>query len=185
MARYPALMPSLDHELAVRYPALFEPARWEWGGFDAQFSTVPPPDELVTNVHVVGFQGDQIVVCRARTREWFLPGGTREVGEGIETCVDRELREEAGARLAGPLRWIGAHYVVSDRPEPYRQHQPHPRAAWLWCAADVAVHGTPTNPPSPGANPMMRRGGDAMTEPPDSVLRRHASGRPLAVPPAR
>jgi len=139
-------MSSLDDDLAVRYPSLFAPTRWEWGGLDARFSTVPPPAGLVTNVHLVGFQGDRIVVCRAPEREWFLPGGTREDGESIDACADRELQEEAGARLASPLRWIGAHYVVNDRPEPYLPFQPHPRAAWLWCAADVHVTGTPTNP---------------------------------------
>jgi 8-oxo-dGTP diphosphatase len=132
---------------AARYPLLHAPQRWEWAGVDAVFSTGPPPDELVTNVHVVGFVGERIVVCRDARPVWFLPGGTREEGESIEACADRELREEAGVSLAGPLWWIGAHHCVSDRPEPYRPWQPHPKKAWLWCCAEVRWEGEPTNPP--------------------------------------
>ena len=114
---------------------------------DAQFSTEPPADELVTNVHVVGFLGERVVLCRDERDVWFLPGGTREPGESVEDCAARELVEEAGARLTGPLRWIGAHHCVSDRAEPYRPHQPHPEKAWLWCFADVELHTAPTLPP--------------------------------------
>lgn len=113
---------------------------------DAVFSTAVPPEHLVTNVHVVGFVGDRIVVCRDHPDVWFLPGGTREPGESIEDCAARELEEEAGARLAGPLSWIGAYRCTSDRPEPFRPHQPHPEKAWLWCMADVVLDGAPSNP---------------------------------------
>ena len=133
-----------DHR--ARYPHLHAPQRWEWGGFSAQFSTEPPPQDLVTNVHGVCFVGQDVVVCRDSRGAWFLPGGTREAGESIEACLARELREEAGATLVGLARWIGAHYCVSDHAEPYRAWQPHPRKAWLWCHADVTVDGAPTNP---------------------------------------
>ncbi|QIS24301.1 NUDIX domain-containing protein [Nocardia terpenica] len=113
---------------------------------DVQFATEPPPDELVTNVHVICFVGDEIVLCRDDREVWIVPGGTREAGESIADCVVRELREEAGASLAGPLRTIGAHYAVSDRPAPYKPWQPHPRKAWLWCTADVVLDSAPTNP---------------------------------------
>ncbi|NNH69028.1 NUDIX domain-containing protein [Nocardia uniformis] len=113
---------------------------------DVPFSTDPPPDELITNIHVVCFVDDRIVLCRDDRDAWLVPGGTREAGEAIEDCVIRELREEAGARLAGPLRWLGAHYATSDRPTPYREWQPHPHKAWLWCSAEVVLGGAPTNP---------------------------------------
>ncbi|GAB2540383.1 NUDIX hydrolase [Nocardia heshunensis] len=132
--------------LADRYPLLHAPARWEWGGLDVQFSTELPPDELVTNIHVVCFVGDRIVLCRDARDIWFLPGGTREAGESIEDCVIRELIEEAGAELTGPIHPIGAHYATTDHPTPYRPWQPHPHKAWLWCTADVELTGPPTNP---------------------------------------
>jgi 8-oxo-dGTP diphosphatase len=133
--------------LADRFPLLYTQQRWEWAGIDAVFSTELPADELVTNVHVVGFAGQQIVVCRDNRGVWLLPGGTREDGETIEDCVARELKEEAGARLAGPLNRIGAHHCLSDLPEPYRPWQPHPAKAWLWCEADVSVDSAPSCPP--------------------------------------
>src|SRR6185312_13655417 len=51
-----------DPGLAAAYPRLFAPQRWEWGGLDAQFTTEAPADALVTNVHVVGFSGDQVIL---------------------------------------------------------------------------------------------------------------------------
>jgi 8-oxo-dGTP diphosphatase len=134
------------HDLATRYPGLFAPQRWEWAGIDAKFSTALPSANLVTNVHVVGFVGDRIVVCRDARGFWFLPGGTREPAESVERCADRELQEEAGARLAGPMQWLGAHHCVSDHPSPYRSHQPHPEKAWLWTTAEVVLCSQPTNP---------------------------------------
>jgi 8-oxo-dGTP diphosphatase len=114
---------------------------------DAAFAAEPPADELVTNIHVIGYTGGRIVLCRDERERWFLPGGTREERESIQDCVGRELLEEAGARLAGPLRWVGAHRCVSDRPAPYRPWQPHPVKAWLWCTADVVIDSAPTCPP--------------------------------------
>ncbi|MEV0457049.1 NUDIX hydrolase [Catellatospora methionotrophica] len=129
-----------------RFPLLFAPQRWEWAGVDCRFSTAAPADRLVTNVHVVGFAGDRVVLCRDARDVWFLPGGTREPGETVAECAARELREEAGAVLRGPLHVIGAHHAVSDRPAPYRPHQPHPEMAWLWCYAEVSVEHPPVNP---------------------------------------
>ncbi|WP_051970625.1 NUDIX hydrolase [Kitasatospora azatica] len=130
-----------------RFPALFAPQRWEWGGIDAQFATELPPDELITNIHLIGFTPDQrVVLCRDARNHWFLPGGTREPAESVLDCLARELREEAGARLLGEPVWVGAHRAVTDRPTPYRPWQPHPVKAWLWGWAEVTVDSAPTNP---------------------------------------
>ncbi len=134
-------------ELAALFPALHAPQYWTWGRYDAQFSTVLPPDELVTNIHLVGFtDGGRVVLCRDDRDHWFLPGGTREHNESVDSCLVRELREEAGARLLGAPVWLGAHRCVTDDPVPYRPWQPHPEKAWLWGWAEVAVDSVPTNP---------------------------------------
>lgn len=148
----PGLRPDADHadpqaDRAARYPLLHAPQRWEWGGFDALFSAQLPPDRLITNVHLVGFDpAGGVVLCRDARGFWFLPGGTREADEPVLACLARELREEAGARLRGPAHWLGAHRAVTDRPEPYRPWQPHPEKAWLWGWAEVVVDSAPTNP---------------------------------------
>ncbi|MFE2722290.1 NUDIX hydrolase [Kitasatospora sp. NPDC059327] len=133
-------------QLAARFPALHAPQYWTWGRYDAQFSTAMPPDELITNIHLVGFADGLVVLCRDDRDHWFLPGGTRESGESIESCLVRELAEEAGARLLGEPSWLGAHRCVTDNPEPYRPWQPHPEKAWLWGWAEVSVDSAPTNP---------------------------------------
>ncbi|MFD9691358.1 NUDIX domain-containing protein [Kitasatospora sp. NPDC059146] len=133
-------------ELAALFPALHAPQYWAWGRYDAQFSTVLPPDELVTNIHLVGFADGGVVLCRDDRNHWFLPGGTREKDESVVDCLIRELREEAGARLLGEPAWLGAHRCHTEDLVPYRPWQPHPDKAWLWGWGEVELDSTPTNP---------------------------------------
>jgi 8-oxo-dGTP diphosphatase len=135
-----------DVGLAARFPRLYRREKWKWTAAHVTFSAAPPDETLVTNIHVVGFVDDAVVVCRAAKGSWFLPGGTREPGESIDECVARELVEEAGARLVSPLRWIGAHYVLGYRARSTRPRNPHPLRAILWCAAELSIDGSPTNP---------------------------------------
>lgn len=136
----------IDTELAERYPLLYAEQRWNLAQIVVRFTTAFPPEELISNVHVVAFVGDRIVLCRDDRDVWFLPGGTREPGESVHDCVVRELAEEAGARLAGDLHRLGAHRGVSHAPGPHRPHLPYPDMAWLWCYADVEITGPPGNP---------------------------------------
>jgi 8-oxo-dGTP diphosphatase len=130
-----------------RFPELFAPGYWEWGQQDVQFSLAPPPAELVTNVHVVARCGGKLVISVTDLGWRVLPGGTREPGETVEENAARELVEEAGATLTGPLTWIGAHAARSRRAAPFHAHLPHPLGYWLWAAADVTITGPPSNPP--------------------------------------
>ncbi|WP_432884545.1 NUDIX domain-containing protein [Kribbella sp. CA-245084] len=129
-----------------QFPELFAPGYWEWGDLDVRFTVDQPPDELISNVHVVCRTSGGIVVCGNDLGWRFLPGGTREPGETIEELVSRELLEEAGARLTGPLTWLGAHRADHRRPAPYRPHLPHPVSYWANFVADVVIEQEPTNP---------------------------------------
>jgi len=134
-------------ELAALLPRLFEPTYIAYADADVRFTTAEPPPELIHRVHVVARTGDGVVVCRSEQGWRFLPGGRLEPGEEITHAVDRELREEAGARRVGALRVIGAHVADSRRPEPYRPHAPHPRMWWVYAVTDVVVDAEPANPP--------------------------------------
>jgi 8-oxo-dGTP diphosphatase len=55
--------------------------------------------------------------------------------------------EEAGAQLTSPPRYFAAHIADSQRPAPYRPHQPHPRAYWAYAVAGAQIIAPPVNPP--------------------------------------
>jgi 8-oxo-dGTP diphosphatase len=134
-----------------RFPQLFARSAFEWGGvasgdLEIQFSLALPPDELVSNVKVIGRAAGGVVVCQSDQGWRFLPGGTREAGEAVTETARRELLEEAGASIVGGLHWIGAFEVNNPRSRPYRPHLPHPVSYWLYVVGDVTFEGGPTNP---------------------------------------
>lgn len=133
-------------EWAERFPALFAPAWVAYADSEVRFAAGPPPDDLVSRLHVVGRSRGGVVVCGSDLGWRFLPGGTREPGETLEGLVDRELREEAGARRTGPLCWVGAHHAHCKSPAPYRSHLPHPDSYWAYAVTDMEIEGPPTNP---------------------------------------
>jgi 8-oxo-dGTP diphosphatase len=49
--------------------------------------------------------GQIVLIRRADTQTWGLPGGTLEWGEALSDCIGRELEEEAGVQLLqkGPI----------------------------------------------------------------------------------
>jgi 8-oxo-dGTP diphosphatase len=57
--------------------------------------------------------GRWLLIRRADTGEWALPGGTLEWGETIRELIPRELREEAGVEVRSIGRLVG----VFSRPD--------------------------------------------------------------------
>ncbi len=57
--------------------------------------------------------GDLLLIRRADTGTWALPGGTVEWGETLVSTAHRELDEEAGARVVS----LGAVLGVFSRPD--------------------------------------------------------------------
>ena len=118
----------------ANFQHLFEDIHW--GAVSAHFErrSETPPDALISNVTVVPFIGDRVVIIRLADGSYEVPGGTREPGEAYLETARRELIEEAGARLLDYVPF-GAWRCTSSAEKPYRPHLPHPefyRVAGLW-----------------------------------------------------
>jgi 8-oxo-dGTP diphosphatase len=72
----------------------------------------------VMGVAVVGrdAEGRFLLVRRADTGTWALPGGTLEWGERVRTCIVRELREEASATVESDPQLAGVYSDPSRDP---------------------------------------------------------------------
>jgi 8-oxo-dGTP diphosphatase len=145
------MMAIMSQRWAAEYPELFTPSSFAWGGLgdhrlEIEFTLEEPPDALVANVKVIGRTSTGIVVCGTDQGWRMLPGGTREPGETIAETASRELYEEAGGVITGPLTWVGAFRVDALKTEPYRPHLPYPISYWLYVAVDVELRARPTNP---------------------------------------
>jgi 8-oxo-dGTP diphosphatase len=87
--------------------------------------------------------GRWLLVQRADTGEWALPGGTVEWGETLQESIVRELREEAGVEQVALGKLAG---VYSD-----------PRRDQRFHAVTVVIHATVTPPTRGPANPVEIR----------------------------
>jgi 8-oxo-dGTP diphosphatase len=46
---------------------------------------------------------------------WEFPGGKKEVGETLEDCLRREVREELGVDISEPLPFHALHYQYPEK----------------------------------------------------------------------
>jgi 8-oxo-dGTP diphosphatase len=83
--------------------------------------------------------GRWLLVRRADTGTWALPGGTLEWGETLRTSLARELLEEAGVTSSQITRVVG----VYSRPD--RDPRFHAVTIVVECAIDPPEH-PPQNP---------------------------------------
>lgn len=80
--------------------------------------------------------GRWVLIQRADTGTWALPGGTVEWGETLREALPRELREEAGVEMRSEPRLVG----VFSRPD--RDLRFHAVTVVVRCEVDA-----PSRPP--------------------------------------
>ena len=105
--------------------------------------------------------GRLVLIRRADTGQWALPGGTLEWGETLRSTLPRELAEEAGVTVLSAGELLGV-YSSPDR-------DPRFHAVTVVVAAQVSMPGpAPINPLEirevglfdPGAVPPLSHGFD-------------------------
>jgi ADP-ribose pyrophosphatase YjhB (NUDIX family) len=86
----------------------------------------PAPARVVVRVFVMVVDDGGRILAHARdTGPWSLPGGALELGESLEECARREVREETGVELVD-LQILTAvsvpdHVIVTDELGPHQQ----------------------------------------------------------------
>ena len=129
------------------YPELARPFRWKWGPIDGSFELLRemPDEQLISNIRIVPFVDEQMVVLKFDDGNWDHPGGTCEPGESYLETARRELVEEAGAKLL-VLEPFGLVRCHSYAQKPYRPHMAHPDFFHLVAYAEIEITGEPSNP---------------------------------------
>lgn len=122
----------------------FEDTRW--GTVSAKFQLAIPEPDQVSNVNVVPFIDNWVLIVRLEDDSYEVPGGTREANEGWLDTARRELLEEVGAHLR-TFTPFGAWRCYSSTEKPYKPHLPHPEFYRVVAYGDVELIAQPTSPP--------------------------------------
>jgi 8-oxo-dGTP pyrophosphatase MutT (NUDIX family) len=136
-------MPNMDiKNVTSKYLILKEP--YYWGPVTSVFADIIPEPQLVSNVHVVPFVGDDCVLLHTIESGWAMPGGTLQVAEKMEDTLQRELIEEIGAKI-NQYQLFASWDCKSSLEKPYRPHLPHPNFSIVLGWADVEIYTSPTS----------------------------------------
>jgi ADP-ribose pyrophosphatase YjhB (NUDIX family) len=115
----------------AEYPVLFGTTQATWGPIDLRF-------QLLTGE----VDPDRVAACTWSRSSVPPAGGRLEPGERVRAALERELAEEAGARLLNytPFAVLRCHSRAAG---PYRPHEPHPDYDHLYAYGEVEVVGPP------------------------------------------
>jgi 8-oxo-dGTP diphosphatase len=83
---------------------------------------MPEPD-LQARIEVAAglvFQDGRYLIAKRRAQThlgglWEFPGGKRETGESLKDCLARELREELGIEITGPVLFRVIRHRYRDK----------------------------------------------------------------------
>jgi 8-oxo-dGTP pyrophosphatase MutT (NUDIX family) len=93
--------------------------------------------EQIRSIHMVGFLGDgNVLVVQSRDGSWTFPGGRLEGGESLTQALEREVWEEAGARIGREWSRIAATRIDFLNRVPGRVYRVHPTYL-LWVSGTV------------------------------------------------
>lgn len=109
----------LDATWRARHPGLFADQTLDFAGvgyghLSLRFTLDAKPDDMVSNVRVIGLNQKRVLVCTNDLGWRFLPGGTREPNEDVQHTAERELLEEAGSVVAPVMMSSAAAMVTTD-----------------------------------------------------------------------
>ena len=137
----------INSAFEAQFPNLFRKTTVDWAPLDIQFEalTTAPSENLIANVNVMPFVGQNCLIVQTEVGYWEIPGGTLEPGEPYLAAMERELMEEAGAELLS-FTVFGAWLCHSHNPKPYRPHIPHPNFYRVVGYGQVEQVGKPLNP---------------------------------------
>lgn len=129
-----------------RYPNLLQ--TYDWGKVVSTFEigNDVPSEQLISNVNIVPFIEEKCVLIRLDNGKWEMPGGTLEPNERYLSALQRELIEEAGARLVSSFTTFGAWKFISSAEKPYKPHLPHPIYYRVVGYGDVELVSAPSIP---------------------------------------
>jgi 8-oxo-dGTP pyrophosphatase MutT (NUDIX family) len=130
--------------------------------FDPPF--VPQPEDTTQALGICFTAGGEIVLVTLDGDEWSLPGGTIEPSETLEQTLEREVREEACARVLA-TRYVGCQRVDeldTDRASYYQTRfwarvELDPFIPEHEMTARILVAPAPFSKPSPGGGSGPRR----------------------------
>lgn len=96
-----------------------------------------PPLELVTSVFGLCFKGRDLLMINHEKRGWDVPGGHVEGRESLEETLQREVLEEADARI-GRAAQLGVVKITMPGARPPDYRYPFPVSYMVACHAQVA-----------------------------------------------